>query len=46
VKKEDFLPLLERRALGNEQVLCVREKNLNELMSLLGKQLIRNVADG
>ena len=45
-KRVDLLPLLERQKIGNEEILCVREKNLNNILSLLGTQTVRNVADG
>jgi hypothetical protein len=45
-KRVDLLPLLERQKLGHEEILCVREKNLIDILSLLGTQSVRNVADG
>jgi hypothetical protein len=45
-KRADLLPLLERQKLGNEEIMCVREKNLNDILSVLGTQPVRNVADG
>jgi hypothetical protein len=45
-KRADVLPLLERQKFGNEEIMCVREKNLNDILSVLGKQPVRNVADG
>src|SRR5713101_4034105 len=34
-RQEDFSPFLEQQTVGKEDVLCVREKHLAELLSLL-----------
>jgi hypothetical protein len=33
--QEDFTPFLEHQTVGKEDILCVREKHLSELLSLL-----------
>lgn len=45
-KQAEYIPLLERQVLGKEEILCVRERNLNDLLRLLGKQSVKNVAEG
>jgi hypothetical protein len=44
-KRTECVPLLERHTVGKEEILCVREKNLNDLLSLLSKQSVKNVAN-
>ena len=43
-KHESFSPFLEHQRLGKDDILCVREKHLNELLDLLEKQLLQHGA--
>jgi hypothetical protein len=40
-RQESFSPLLEHQRLGQDDILCVREKNLNELLDLLEEALLQ-----
>jgi hypothetical protein len=40
-KHENFRRFLEHQRLGKEDILCVREKHLNELLDLLEKQPVQ-----
>lgn len=45
-RQESFSPLLEHQRLGKDDILCVREKYLNELLDLLEKQPIQHASEG
>jgi hypothetical protein len=43
-RHESFSSLLEHQRLGKDDILCVREKHLNELLDLLAKQPLQQGA--
>jgi hypothetical protein len=43
-REENFSPFLEHQRLGKDDLLCVREKHLNELLELLENQLSNMLA--
>jgi hypothetical protein len=45
-KQEKVCPFLEHLLLGKDDLLCVREKNLNELLSLLGREPAQDGSPG